>query len=143
MIYWDKLPESEDMLTALIKRGLEYVNAPETSEISISFVEPEEIRALNKQYRGIDSETDVLSFALSDPDEWNAWQKSLPIALGDIVICTEVARSQADTYGHSLGRELGFLVVHGLLHLSGYDHEEPEDEEIMREAQRKILGDLK
>jgi len=164
-IYWDNLQEAgwagcEEMLTALIKRGLEYVDAPEMSEISISFVDRDEMRELNKQYRGVDKVTDVLSFALTQRDEWllsppngpapdslplgaPSSSSNRPIALGDIIICTDVAREQADEYGHSLGRELGFLIVHGLLHLAGYDHIEAEDEECMRQAQREILGELK
>ena len=146
-IYWDNLAEAgwvgcEEMLTALVRCGLEYVSAPESSEVSISFVSREEIQELNRRYRGVDRATDVLSFAFTEPEDWNTSSAS-PMALGDIIICTDVAREQADTYGHSLGRELGFLIVHGLLHLAGYDHAEPEDEHIMRLAQREILGDLK
>ena len=146
-IYWDNLAEAgwagcEVMLTALIKRGLEYVGAPEISEISISFVSRDEIRELNRQYRGLDQVTDVLSFAFTRPEEWTAVSPPA-LALGDIIICTDVAREQADTFGHSLGRELGFLTVHGLLHLAGYDHEDAEDEREMRKAQREILGELR
>ena len=145
-IYWDNLQNAgwagcEEMLSALIKRGLAYVKAPKNSEISISFVTAEEIRALNKQYRDKDEPTDVLSFAFTQPDEWD---DSLPSTmLGDIIICTDIAREQAGTYGHTLGRELGFLTVHGLLHLAGYDHLTEEDETEMRAAQREILGELK
>jgi len=142
MIYWDNIPiDTEDKLEALLKKGFEYVNAPKNSEISISFVDSDEIQRLNKEYRAKDSPTDVLSFMLSDPSEWK--ESEIPTALGDIVICEDIAKQQAETYGHSLERELGFLLIHGLLHLAGYDHMTAEDEEKMRQAQREILGDLK
>jgi len=142
-IYWDNLPQDcEKLLLELIKRGLEYVKAPSNIEMSISFVGRDEIQELNKQYRGIDQVTDVLSFSFTEPE---AWQRDgdVPTALGDIIICTEVAREQAETYGHSLERELGFLTVHGLLHLAGYDHMESEEEGRMRQIQREILGELR
>lgn len=142
-IYWDNLPEDcEGLLTNLLKQGLEHIEAPPKAEISISFVDRDEIKALNHQYRGIDQETDVLSFPFTEPDQWPK-DSDFPIALGDIIICTDVAHEQAETYGHSLERELGFLVVHGLLHLAGYDHMNPDEEEQMRQAQREILGELK
>jgi len=141
MIYWDGIEEAhKEFLKGLIKRGLEHVNAPALSEISVSFVDKDEIRELNRDYRTIDEPTDVLSFPLSSPDEWQ--DSDIPTALGDIIICMDIAREQADEYGHSFERELGFLLVHGLLHLAGYDHLNPEEEAEMRQAQRDILGDL-
>ncbi|MCL2398683.1 MAG: rRNA maturation RNase YbeY [Defluviitaleaceae bacterium] len=144
-IYWDNIPDNcEALLTDLIKRGLEYVDAPSSVEISISFVDKEEMQALNKEHREVDKVTDVLSFPFTEPEEWSKESVSChPFVLGDIIICTDVAREQAEEYGHSFERELGFLTVHGLLHLAGYDHMEPEDEEDMRNAQRDILGELK
>ena len=142
-IYWDNLPDGcEELLTSLIKRGLEYIGAPLKAEISVSFVDRDEIKKLNRQYRDIDRDTDVLSFPFTKPEEWQK-DSDLPIALGDIIICTDVAKEQAEIYGHSPERELGFLTVHGLLHLAGYDHTEPGEEEQMRQAQREILGELK
>jgi len=141
-IYWDNIPECcEKLLTGLITRGLHYVGAPHNSEISISFVNQDEIRILNRDYRNIDKETDVLSFPFTDPKDWQN-KSDMPLALGDIIICMPVAQAQAETYGHSLGRELGFLTIHGLLHLAGYDHMEPEEEERMRQAQREILEEM-
>ena len=128
-------------LTNYINRGLEYVNAPDNAEISITFVSKDEIHELNREYRGVDDPTDVLSFPFIDPDEWD--KDIQPLALGDIIICTEIAREQAESYGHSFERELSFLLIHGLLHLAGYDHIQPEDEKEMRHAQREILGELK
>ena len=141
MIYWDGIDEKyKEFIENLIKRGLEYVSAPALSEISLSFVNKKEIQELNRDYRYKDEVTDVLSFPLSNPLEWK--DSDIPTALGDIIICTDVAAEQADEYGHSLERELGFLVVHGLLHLAGYDHLNQEDEDKMRQAQRDILEDL-
>ena len=141
-IYWDNLPEDcEELLASLIKRGLEYIGAPSKAEISVSFVDREEIKELNRQYRDIDQDTDVLSFPFTEPGEWQE-DNDLPTALGDIIICTDVAVEQARAYGHSLERELGFLMVHGLLHLAGYDHMDPDEEKQMRQAQREILGEL-
>ena len=139
-IYWDNLPEGcEKLLTDLVKKGMKHVNAPEPSEISISFVDKKEIRRLNLEYRGIDKETDVLSFPVMERKEW----ETAPIVpLGDIVICTDTAKEQAEGCGHSFERELGFLTVHGFLHLAGYDHMDTNEEEKMRDAQREILGDL-
>ncbi|MCL2421877.1 MAG: rRNA maturation RNase YbeY [Defluviitaleaceae bacterium] len=146
-IYWDNLPpDCETLLTDLIKSGLAYVKAPANIEISISFVGKDEIQELNHQYRDINQVTDVLSFPFTEPESWHksdSPSNDMPTILGDIIICTDVAREQAETYGHSLARELGFLTIHGLLHLAGYDHMNPEDEESMRQAQREILGELK
>ena len=144
MIYWEKPPGAE--FEVLVQRGLEYINAPKSAEVSISFVDRDEIKELNREYRGVDKPTDVLSFPLTEPGEWMMapdLPAGRPIALGDIIVCTDIAREQADTYGHSFERELGFLLIHGLLHLAGYDHMEPEEEKRMRRAQRDILGDMK
>ena len=95
------------------------------------------IHELNKNYRGIDRETDVITFALEDEDSL-----VLPTderVLGDIYISIDKARSQAEEYGHSLLREMSFLFVHGLLHLLGYDHMTEEDEKVMFSLQEKIL----
>ena len=99
-------------------------------EISFALVDNEQIRELNKVYRGIDEPTDVLSFPM-DEEIW-----------GDIIISIDKVISQAEEYGHSLERELGFLVVHGILHLLGYDHQTPEEEAIMRQKEEKVLGEL-
>ena len=144
-IYWDNLPpDCEKLLTNLVKHSVEFVKAPANIEVSISFVDRDEIQKLNQQYRSIDQVTDVLSFPFTEPGAWQENQSGsdLPMALGDIIICTDVAREQAKTYGHSLARELGFLTVHGMLHLAGYDHMQPKEEEQMRQAQREILGEL-
>lgn len=115
----------------------------------LNFVTATEIRAINLNNRGIDSATDVLSFptlnvkagAVIDLDKYpNDYDRSIrALYIGDIVVCEEVACRQAEESGHSVEREKGFLVLHGLLHLLGYDHESKQEEELMRECQRMIL----
>lgn len=105
------------------------------SIMNIIFVNDEEIQKINREYRNIDKITDVISFALNDND--------FPIKteeLGDIFICVSQAKRQAKEYEHSLEREIGFLSVHGYLHLMGYDHMTEEDEKIMFAKQDEILN---
>ena len=103
---------------------------------SVIIVDNDKIHQINKEYRNIDRETDVISFALEDDKTIN----DSPIrVLGDIYISIDKARMQAKEYGHSLKRELCFLMTHGFLHLLGYDHMKKEDEEIMFPLQEKIL----
>ena len=104
-------------------------------EFNIIIVDNNYIHELNKNYRGIDRETDVISFALEDDKTFNPEER----VLGDIYISLDKATSQALEYGHSLTRELCFLSVHGLLHLLGYDHMNSADEKIMFSLQDKIL----
>ena len=132
----------------LIRRCCQAVLATENfgkdAEVSVSFVTNKEIRSLNKAYRNKDKETDVLSFPLTSEDgtqEVNAETGS--VLLGDVVISLEMAVKQANMYGHSLEREVGFLTVHSVLHLLGYDHEtSPLEERIMREKEEAVLEKL-
>lgn len=107
------------------------------AEFNIIFVDNSFIKELNKKYRNIDRETDVISFALEDEKEEDSFLDNR--MLGDIYISVDKAKSQAMEYGHSLKREISFLAVHGLLHLLGYDHMNKEDEEIMFGKQELIL----
>lgn len=105
---------------------------------NVIIVDNEKIHELNRNYRGVDRPTDVISFALEDDDSF-AYS---PIrVLGDIYISIDKAKEQADSYGHSLLRELAFLTVHGILHLLGYDHMNPEDEKEMFLLQELILDE--
>lgn len=106
-------------------------------ELSLTITDNETIHKYNKEYRRIDRETDVLSFALLEADNINI--KGIPVNVGDIIISLEKAKEQALEYNHSLKREICFLFVHGLLHLMGYDHMNKEDEEIMFAKQEQIL----
>lgn len=105
------------------------------AELSVVLVSNQSIRKLNREWRGKDSATDVLSFPLS----LEAPPAGLPFELGEIVISVERAAEQAETFGHSLERELAFLFVHGTLHILGFDHETPEDEKEMFSRQKKVL----
>lgn len=111
------------------------------ASFNIILVDNKYIKDLNKKYRNIDNETDVISFALED--DKNEVFVSKNRVLGDIYISVDKARSQASDYGHSLSRELSFLAVHGLLHLLGYDHMNKKDEELMFAKQELILGERK
>lgn len=127
-----ELEEVEKVLyKAMEKEGLE------NTSFNLIIVDNEYIHELNKTYRNIDRETDVITFALEDED-------SLVIGtderiLGDIYISIDKARSQAEEYGHGLLRELAFLAVHGFYHLLGYDHMSQEEEEIMFKKQEEVL----
>ena len=132
------LYQNYDYLNGVINHTLEVMDAKE-SIFTIVFVTPEEIHELNKQYRGVDRVTDVISFALEDAHDVSLTDVRV---LGDIYICIDRMKEQALEYGHSETRELSFLTVHGLLHLLGYDHQTKEDEEVMFGLQRKILSDL-
>ena len=113
-----------------------------TFEVSVTIVDIETIHDINKKYRNIDRPTDVISFAFLDNDDLPVI-KGMPILLGDIYICKEIAIKQADEYSHSLRRELAFLFTHGLLHLFGYDHvNSKEEEEIMFKLQDEILNEV-
>ena len=113
------------------------------AEVSVSFVSNEDIKSLNKIYRDKDRVTDVLSFPLSDDGRYDINNETGMCLLGDVVISLQTAMSQAEMYGHSLEREIGFLTVHSMLHLLGYDHEtSPLDEAIMMEKQEAILETL-
>ncbi len=135
-----KLPFGAD-LRALIRRTvgavLEYEGKVYRAEVSVTVCDNERIRELNLEYRGVDRETDVLSFPLFDEEENGV------MPLGDIVISLEKAQAQAEEYGHPLERELAFLTAHSMLHLLGYDHEtSKEEEEDMFRRQEEILAGM-
>lgn len=111
------------------------------AEVSIWITSAEELHALNRQYRAKDSSTDVLSFG-DDADSDFVVAPGQPRYLGDLAISFPHVIQQAEDYGHSQGRELGYLVTHGLLHLLGYDHELPEDAARMRGREEALLGAL-
>ncbi len=112
-------------------------------EISVRFVDNDQIKELNAQYRNIDKETDVLSFPLGENGEYDRNPSSGAILLGDIVISMQKAMEQADEYGHSLDREVAFLTVHSMLHLLGYDHVDGGMDAVrMREKEETVLTQL-
>lgn len=126
-----------DTVKNVLEFALKYLKI-ENSIFNVIIVSIDKIHELNKTYRNIDRPTDVISFALEDDE---TFVKTDYRVLGDIYICLDKARSQAIEYGHSFKREICFLSIHGLLHLLGYDHMNPEDEKVMFDLQDKILNE--
>ena len=121
---------------------LELEGFKESAEISVTFTTNEEIRKLNSQYRGIDSETDVLSFPMGENGVYDTNLETGAKILGDVVISMEKATEQAEAFGHSLQREVGYLTAHSVLHLLGYDHIEPLEKVRMREKEEQVMEAL-
>lgn len=135
----------------LVKDLLQYaaqkLQLKDNTEMSVTITTNPAIKKLNKQYRGVDRATDVLSFAAEESGDETPIMMDpelaaeLPANLGDLFVSIDKVAEQAKFLGHSTDRELGFLVVHGFLHLNGYDHEQPADEQRMFALQRAILDD--
>ena len=122
---------------------LEFEGFSSPSEVDVTLVNDEEIKAINKDHRNIDSATDVLSFPLGENGEFDTNPATNALMLGDIVISVDHALSQADLYGHGIEREIAFLTVHSMLHLLGYDHVNGGIEQtIMREKEEAVLEAL-
>jgi probable rRNA maturation factor len=140
-------PALSDDLLDMLRRVLEEAARAEEveGEVTVTFVDNARIHELNREYRGIDRPTDVLSFAMNEEGEeeieifLDEEMEGMPNMLGDIIISIPKTREQAEEYGHSFERELGFLAVHGFLHLLGYDHMTEEDEKEMFSRQEEIL----
>ena len=116
--------------------------------MSVTLTNPNEIHELNKKYRNVDRETDVLSFPMFEKEEIEEIiskkiKNKIPEVLGDIVISVEKVKEQAKEYGHSFERELSYMLVHGFYHIIGYDHIEEDDKIKMREKEENILAKLK
>ncbi|MDO4805288.1 MAG: rRNA maturation RNase YbeY [Lachnospiraceae bacterium] len=147
---FDYQETAQDVLAAF----LDAVDCPYEAGVNILLTGNDEIREINRDQRGIDSVTDVLSFPLHsydlpagfdelDADSFDDFDpESGELMLGDIVICIPRVREQAEEFGHSSKREFAFLIAHSLLHLVGYDHMEPEDESVMTAMQSSILEHL-
>jgi len=133
-----------------VRAVLEEEGLPAGIEVAVYITDDMEMRSINQKYRGVDRTTDVLSFPINDLEkplrdamnegfkpEYNMEDGSM--ALGDIVISLPRAERQAEQYMHSLKREFKFLIIHGMLHLLGYDHMEKRDERVMRDKQKRIL----
>ncbi|WP_314180891.1 rRNA maturation RNase YbeY [Abiotrophia defectiva] len=153
----------EKLLHEVIEAAAKYLKLPEGIELDLSIVSNEDIQALNRDYRGLDKPTDVLSFALTEvSSEYDVDfahldlaeeaeetedleetefedEEAIPQHLGDIIISYPRAQEQAQDYGHSLDRELAFLAVHGFLHLNGYDHQTEEEAKEMFRIQEEVL----
>jgi len=157
-IVWDNEQEEyeiKDDLIALLESILQKAGEAEgidQGEVALTFVDNTRIHELNLEYRGIDRPTDVLSFAMNESGEdeldiiYEVQEgealEDVPDVLGDIIISVTRAQEQAQEYGHSLERELGFLFVHGFLHLLGYDHQDEASEAEMMSKQEKVLAQV-
>ena len=157
-IVWNNEQEEHEInsdLIALLERILQKAGIAEgidDGEVDLTFVNNERIHELNLEYRGIDRPTDVLSFAMNETgedepeiiyaDAEDEEMEDVPYVLGDIIISVTRAQEQAEEYGHSLERELGFLFVHGFLHLLGYDHQDAESEAEMMSKQENVLAQV-
>ena len=141
----DKITEDmADWIEDLLNVAAKKLSVEKNAEVSITVVSNEKIREINREYRDKDKVTDVISFAIEDDEddllkEFDMEGITIPRDLGDIFISYDKAVEQAEEYGHSVERELGFLMVHGFLHLNGYDHMTDEDEKRMFALQEEIL----
>jgi probable rRNA maturation factor len=146
-----------EVIESVINEAANYVGCPYEISVEVTIVDNETIRQINKEQRDIDNPTDVLSFPMVeyeiagdfeflDKDDPYIYEYFEPdtgeLVLGDIVISSDKVYSQAEEYGHSVKRELGFLVAHSMLHLFGYDHMEDEERVVMETKQKEILERL-
>lgn len=144
----------EEIVKLVAEEILDCEKCPYEAQINVLLTDNEGIRYFNKEYRDIDRETDVLSFPNLDFDEPGNFDidedmeadyfdpESGELILGDIIISVDKVKEQAENYGHSRKREFAFLVAHSMLHLSGYDHMEPEEAAIMEQKQEAALQKL-
>lgn len=140
--------EYEEVISNVLKQCFKEENIEDSNLcITITLTTPENIRKINKKFRNIDKETDVLSFPMFEKEELDNMIKNREFehedVLGDIIISIDRVEKQAKEYGHSFKRELSYMVVHGFYHLMGYDHIQEEDKAIMRKKEDKILDILK
>ena len=147
--------EYEDIINRVIEGAIEYVDCPFYSVVDVTFVDDEAIRQINKEYRQMDKSTDVLSFPMIDYEEAgnfdfledDSYQDCFEpdtgeLLLGDIIISVEHMNKQAENYGHSVEREMAFLVAHSMFHLFGYDHMEDDERIEMERMQEDLLNKL-
>lgn len=146
-----EIPE-EEIINKVITQACDYEKCPYEVEVNVLLTDNESIHETNREYRGVDAPTDVLSFPMIDyetPADFEFLENSPvedyfdpdtgELLLGDIVISVEKVMEQAEKYGHSVKRELAFLVAHSMLHLFGYDHMEPDEAKVMEDKQNQIL----
>ncbi len=148
IINLENAQEKIDLEETVLKRLQEGIDAvadlnglAEEAEVDVTIVDDEEIHELNRQYRGMDKPTDVLSFALDEGEEDEPELIGGPEEhlYGDIIISAETALRQAEEYGHGLEREMTYLAVHGMFHLLGYDHMTEEDKAEMRAKEEEAF----
>ncbi len=145
----------EEIIRTVVETALECEGCPYEAEVSVTLTSEEEIRRINREFRGIDSSTDVLSFPMAqypNPADFEFLEEEAAfdcfnpetgeLLLGDIILSVEKLKEQAKAYGHSLKRELAFLTAHSMLHLMGYDHMEEKERILMEERQRLLMEAL-
>lgn len=143
----------KSLILSVIEEALDYEGCPYEAEINVVLTDNEEIRQVNNEFRNIDKPTDVLSFPMLEydsPSDFSQLEDSYEcfhpesgeLLLGDIMISVERAKEQAKEYGHSLEREIAFLIAHSMLHLCGYDHMEEQERFVMEQKQKDILKHL-
>lgn len=132
---------AEQLVADVLQFAARQENIEVGTELSVTFVDNARIQEINKEYRNKDAATDVLSFAMEEmgEDELAVIGADIPRMLGDLIISIERTKEQAAEYGHSFERELGFLALHGFLHLLGFDHMTESDEKVMFTKQKELL----
>lgn len=142
----EKVRIEDDLFETLEQVGIKALTeagSMDNYEVSVLITDDSEIKEFNKKYRNVDSETDVLSFPQfeenGDSEEPLFFEETEEIILGDIIISAERALEQSEDFGHSFTREMSYLLVHGILHLLGYDHMTDDDKKAMRQMEEKIL----
>ncbi|MDF2887355.1 MAG: hypothetical protein K0R23_1740 [Lacrimispora sp.] len=142
----------EEIITNVIEEAIDYEDCPYEAEINVLITDNEDIRQINQEYRNIDSPTDVLSFPMIEyekPSDFDHLEEAGydsfnpetgELLLGDIVVSVDKVEEQAEKYGHSIERELAFLIAHSMLHLFGYDHMEEDERLVMEQKQEEILS---
>lgn len=152
------IPDQDDLITKVIEEALVFEGCPFEAEVNVTIADDSEVHRINREFRGIDKTTDVLSFpalefgipgdfsGIEEGEDTFAAEAFNPdtgeLMLGDMIISADKVKAQAEEYGHSETRELAFLVAHSMFHLFGYDHEEPEEAEIMEKRQEGVLEKL-
>ncbi len=152
------IPDPDDLITKVIAEALAYESCPFEAEVNVTIADDAEIHRINREFRGIDKTTDVLSFPALEfdtPGVFSVAEKggdtfaaecfnpdTGELMLGDMIISADRVKAQAQEYGHSELRELAFLTAHSMFHLFGYDHETPEEAEVMEARQEAVLAKL-
>ncbi len=143
--------DAREIAETVVTAALEYIQCPYEAEVGLLITQDEEIRKMNREHRGTDRATDVLSFPMMEferPGDFTGIDEEMPdvfepgtgeLMLGDIVISADKVMAQAGEYGHSPMREYAFLIAHSMLHLCGYDHMEEDERKVMEQKQREIM----
>lgn len=131
---------TKELVISAIKASLDTEKFFDNSEVNVTFVSDNKIKEINKNFRNINSSTDVLSFPLGENGEYDVNPENGFLMLGDVIISIDHAIAQAELFGHTLDREIAYLTVHSIFHLLGYDHvDEAEEKRVMRQKEEAAL----